>query len=138
MAAGKYSFIIEQGATLNLELQYKDSTGAPISLAGYEGAMQIRSNYSGSGTTYLTLTSSLGDTYNFNSGSAFLSFSGSNGTTPVASGSIGIYAGWIKTEDLTFTGSAYYDIELTSGSEKIRLLEGQVQLSKQVTSINPA
>ena len=138
MAAGKYSFIIEQGATLNLELQYKDSTGAPISLAGYEGAMQIRSTYSGSGTTYLTLTSSLGDTYNFNSGSAFLSFSGSNGTTPVASGSIGIYAGWAETQDLVFTGNAYYDIELTSGSEKIRLLEGQVQLSKQVTEVNPA
>ena len=138
MAAGKYSFIIEQGATLNLELQYKDSTGAPISLAGYEGAMQIRSTYSGSGTTYLTLTSSLGDTYNFNSGSAFLSFPGSNGTTPVASGSIGIYAGWVETQDLTFTGNAYYDIELTSGSEKIRLLEGQVQLSKQVTEVNPA
>jgi len=138
MAAGKYSFIIEQGATLNLELQYKDSTGDPISLAGYEGAMQIRSTYSGSGTTYLTLTSSLGDTYNFNSGSAFLSFSGSNGTTPVASGSIGIYAGWVETQDLVFTGNAYYDIELTSGSEKIRLLEGQVQLSKQVTEVNPA
>ena len=138
MAAGRYSFTIEQGATLNLELQYKDSNGDPISLEGYEGAMQIRSAYSGSGTTYLTLTSSLGDTYNFTSGSAFLSFSGSNGTTPVASGSIGIYAGWAVTDTLTFTGNAYYDIEIVSGSEKIRLLEGQVQLSKQVTEVNPA
>ena len=25
MAAGRYSFVIEQGATLSLELQYKDS-----------------------------------------------------------------------------------------------------------------
>jgi len=138
MAAGRYSFTIEQGATLNLELQYKDSNGDPISLAGYEGAMQIRSAYSGSGTTYLTLTSSLGDTYSFTSGSAFLSFSGSNGTTPVTSGSIGIYAGWATTENLTFTGNAYYDIEIVSGSEKVRLLEGQVQLSKQVTEVNPA
>ena len=72
MAAGRYSFTIEQGATLNLELQYRDSDGQPISLAGYEGAMQIRSTYSGSGVTYLTLTSSLGDTYSFTSGSAFL------------------------------------------------------------------
>jgi len=138
MAAGRYSFTIEQGATLNLELQYKDSNGDPISLAGYEGAMQIRSNYSGSGVTYLTLTSSLGDTYNFTSGSAFLSFSGSDGTTPVTSGSIGIYAGWSVTDTLTFTGNAYYDIEITSGSFKTRLLEGQVQLSKQVTEVNPA
>ena len=137
MAAGRYSFTIEQGATLNLELQYKDSNGDPISLAGYEGAMQIRSNYSGSGITYLTLTSSLGDTYSFTSSSAFLSFSGSDGSTPVTSGSIGIYAGWGVTDTLTFTGNAYYDIEITSGSFKTRLLEGQVQLSKQVTEVNP-
>jgi hypothetical protein len=138
MAAGRYSFTIEQGATLNLELQYKDSDGDPISLAGYEGAMQIRSTYSGSGVTYLSLTSSLGDTYNFTSGSAFLSFSGSNGTTPVSSGSIGIYAGWAATDTLTFTGNAFYDIEITSGSLRTRLLEGQVQLSKQITEVNPA
>ena len=138
MAAGRYSFTIEQGATLNLEMQYKDSNGDPISLEGFEGAMQIRSTYSGSGTTYLTLTSSLGDTYDFTSGSAFLSFSGSDLITPVTSGSIGIYAGWLTTQDLTFTGNAYYDLEITSGSEKIRLLEGQVQLSRQVTEIEPA
>ena len=140
MAAGRYSFTIEQGSTLNLELQYKDSAGDPIDLAGYEGAMQIRSSYSGSGTTYLTLTSSLGEVYPTGSAlssSAFLSFSGSNRTTPTASGSIGIYAGWAVTETLTFTGSAYYDLEIISGSEKIRLLEGQVQLSKQVTEVEP-
>ena len=140
MAAGKYSFTIEQGATLNFELQYKDAAGLPISLRGYEGAMQIRSGYSASvGTvTYLTLTSSLGDVYAFNSSSAFLSFSGSSLDTPVESGSIGIYAGWAATQDLTFTGSAYYDLEILSGSEKIRLLEGQVRLAQQVTQIEPA
>jgi hypothetical protein len=140
MAAGKYSFTIEQGATLNFELQYKDAAGLPISLKGYEGAMQIRSGYSGSaGTvTYLTLTSSIGDVYAFNSASSFLSFSGSDLTTPVASGSIGIYSGWYATQGLTFTGSAYYDLEITSGSEKIRLLEGQVKLNQQVTQIEPA
>jgi hypothetical protein len=137
MAAGRYSFTIEQGATLNLELQYKDSEGNPISLIGYEGAMQIRSTYSGSGTTYLTLTSSLGDVYTKTSSSAFLSFSGSNLTTSPTSGSIGIYAGWYVTQGLTFTGSAYYDLEIISGSEKIRLLEGQVQLSKQITEVEP-
>ncbi len=137
MAAGKYSFTIEQGSTLSFELQYKTAAGVPIDLSGYEGAMQIRSTYSGSGTTYLTLTSSIGDTYTKTSGSAFLSFSGSNLTTSLASGSIGVYAGWAATDALTFTDTAYYDIELVSGSEKIRLLEGQVKLSKQVTGINP-
>ena len=133
MAAGKYSFTIEQGATLDFEIQYRDSSGNPIDLTGYTGKMQIRSNYSGSGTTYLTLTSSLGDTYTKTSGSAFLSFSGSNLTTPATSGSIGIYAGWIATDALTFTDQAYYDLEITSGNIRTRILEGQVRLSKQVT-----
>lgn len=137
MAAGKYSFTIEQGSTLSFELQYKTAAGVPIDLSGYEGAMQIRSTYSGSGTTYLTLTSSIGDTYTKTSGSAFLSMSGSNLTTPLVSGSIGVYAGWAATDALLFTDTAYYDIELVSGSEKIRLLEGQVKLSKQVTGVNP-
>jgi len=134
MAAGKYSFTIEQGATLDFELQYKDSNGDPIDVTGYEGTMYIRSAYSGSGETYLVLTSSLGDIYNFTSESAFLSFSGSNGTTPTSSGSIGVYAGWAVTDNLTFSGQAYYDLELTSGSIRTRLLEGRIQLSQQVSN----
>ena len=136
MAAGKYSFTIEQGSTLSFELQYKTAAGVPIDLSGYEGAMQIRSTYSGSGTTYLTLTSSIGDTYTKTSGSAFLSMSGSNLTTSLVSGSIGVYIGWAATDALTFTDTAYYDLELTSGADRIRLLEGQVKLSKQVTGVN--
>ena len=137
MAAGKYSFVIEQGATLNFELQYTDANGSPVDLTGYTGFMQIRSGYSGSaGTvTYLTFPSLTGSQYNngFSSGSSFLSMSGSNLTTPLSSGSIGVYAGWLATQDINFTGSAYYDLEITSGSIRTRLLEGQVQLAKQVT-----
>lgn len=135
MAAGKYSFTIEQGATLNFEVQYKDSTGTPVDLTGYTAIMQIRSGYSGSaGTvTYLTFNSLSGSQYNdgFPSGSAFISLSGSNLNTPPTSGSLGIYAGWLATESLTFE-TAYYDLELTSGSIRTRLLEGQVNLSPQV------
>jgi len=136
MAAGRYSFTLEQGATLNFEIQYRDSNGNPIDLTGYTGLMQIRSTYSGSGTTYLSFSSLSGSQYNegFPSGSSFLSFSGSNLSTPPSSGSIGIYAGWAATDTLTFAGQAYYDLEITSGSIRTRLLEGLVQLSKQVTS----
>ena len=35
MAAGRYSFTIEQGATMLFEIQYRDSNGNPISLEGY-------------------------------------------------------------------------------------------------------
>jgi len=135
MAAGKYSFTIEQGTTVDFELQYKDSSNTPIDLTGYTGAMSIRSTYSGSGTTYLALTSLSGSQYADGkpSGSAFLSISGSNLSTPSSSGSIGIYIGWELTDGLTFTSPAYYDIELTTGSIRTRILEGRINLSQQVT-----
>jgi hypothetical protein len=47
MSAGKYSFTIEQGATLDFEIQYRDGNGNPINLTGYTGKMEIRSSYSG-------------------------------------------------------------------------------------------
>ena len=135
MAANTYNYTIEQGATLEFQIQWLNSNNQPISLAGYTGKMEIRSNYSGSGVTYLTFTSSLGNTYAYNSGSSFLSMSGSNLVTPVTSGSIGVYAGYLLTDQLTFTGSAYYDLELTNTAtqERIRLIEGQVNISQQVT-----
>lgn len=135
MAANTYNFTIEQGATMEFQIQWNNSNNQPISLAGYDAKMEIRSNYSGSGVTYLTLSSSIGDTYAFNSGSAFLSMSGSNLSTPVTSGSIGVYAGYLLTDQLVFTGSAYYDLELTNTvtQERIRLIEGNVNISQQVT-----
>ena len=40
--AEQYSFVIDQGANWNLNLTYKDSTGAAINLTGYTAAMQFR------------------------------------------------------------------------------------------------
>lgn len=127
MAAGKYSFIIEQGSTLNFEVQYKDSTSTPVDLSGYSGKMQIRSGFADSNpTTYITLSSSLA------SDGTGLNFSGSNGSTPLSSGSIGIYISAFSSSAFTFD-NAYYDLEITSGTTVTRLLEGQVKLSKEVT-----
>jgi hypothetical protein len=128
MSAGRYSFTIEQGATFQLELQYKDSNQTPVNLTGYSGRMQIRPTVD-STTVYLTLSSSL------NADGTGLSFSGSSGTKPPSSGSIGIYIASCTSSLLNFT-SAYYDLEIYSGSNcpyTVRLIEGQVQLSKEVT-----
>ena len=133
MAAGRYSFTLEQGTTVDFELQYKDSGSNPIDLSGYTGKMEIRSAYSGSGTTYLTLTSSLGDTYTKLTDNAFLSFSGSNLATPTTSGSIGVYIGYELADALTFTTEAFYDLEITTGVTRTRIIEGRVLLSKQTT-----
>ncbi len=127
MAAGKYSFTIEQGATLDFELQYNDSAGDPVSLVGYSGRMQIRSTYAdNSPTTYAILSSSL-----LPDGTG-LNFSGSNGSTPLASGSIGVRISATSSSAFTFN-EAVYDLEIQSGSYVIRLLEGKVKLSKEVT-----
>jgi hypothetical protein len=132
MAAGKYSFTIEQGATLDFEIQYKDSNSIPVDLTGYYGRMQIASNYASdpSRTVYITLSSSR------NPDGTGLNFSGSSGTKPPTSGSIGIYIAACSSSTLTFA-TAKYDLEIYSGSGNcpytIRLLEGQVNLSKEVT-----
>jgi len=133
MAAGRYSFTIEQGATTNFEIQYKDSNSNPIDLTNYTGRLQIRSTFAqDNGSLYLTLSSSL------NPDGTGLNFSGSNGSTPPSSGSIGIYIAACTSSLLTFN-EAKYDLELYSGSGEcpftIRLLEGNIKLSKEVTRI---
>lgn len=125
MAAGKYSFTIEQGATFQLELQYKDANNDPINLSEYSGRMQIRSSVSDS-TVLLQLSSSRAED------GTGLNFSGSNGSTPPASGSIGVYISAVSSSALTFS-EAVYDLEIYSGSFVARLLEGKVRLSKEVT-----
>ena len=124
MAAARYSFIVEQGATTNIQLKWEDASGS-INLSGYSGRMQIRPTVESS-TVYLTLSSSL------DADGTGLNMSGSDGETPVQSGSIGIYISAVKTADLNFE-TAYYDLEMMSGNEVTRLLEGQVKLSKNVT-----
>ena len=127
MAAGKYSFVIEQGATVNFEIQYKDSASKAVDLTGYSGKMMIRSGYADSNpVTYAVLSSSLA------ADGTGLNFSGSNGTTPPTSGSIGIYISAVSSSNFTFN-TALYDLEIMSGSVVNRILEGQVSISKEVT-----
>jgi hypothetical protein len=129
MAAGKYSFTIEQGATVDFEISYKDTNGDPIDLTGYQARMQLRPS-PGSNTLYLTLSSSLDPC------GTGLNLSGSGGTNPPTSGTIGIYISAISSSLLDFD-LASYDLEISSGSGNCyvvtRLLEGKVKLSKNVT-----
>lgn len=134
MRAAIYSFTIEQGTTLDFEIRYKDIEGNPIDLTGYNGEMQIRSNYSGSGETYLSFSSNPTNTYTKETNNSFLSFIGKDLDKPPTSGSIGIYAGYELTSQLVFDEPAYYDIEITKGSIRTRILEGRINISKQVTT----
>jgi hypothetical protein len=128
MSAGRYSFTIEQGATLDFELAYKDSDNNPIDLTDYQGRMQIRPSV-GSETVYITLSSSL------DTDGTGLNFQGSDGLNPFTSGTIGVFISANSSSQLDFT-EAVYDLEIATGSTYpivTRLLEGQVQLNKNVT-----
>jgi hypothetical protein len=120
MAAGRYNFVIEQGTTFTLALQYKDSNNTPIDLTGYSGRMQIRPSI-GSPTAYLCLSSSI-------------QADGTGITFPTpASGSINLFISAVSSSQLTFN-QGVYDLEITSGSVVTRLIQGNVQLSKEVTT----
>ena len=126
MAAGKYSFIIEQGATTDFEIVWKDSSGTRIDLSTYHARMQIRSGYGSSGTLYASLSSSLSPD------GTGLNLSGSSGTNPLSSGSIGIFISAASSSAFSF-GEAKYDLEVVSGSYVTRLIEGKIKLNKEVT-----
>jgi hypothetical protein len=129
MAAGRYSFVIEQGATVNFQIAYTDSTGTPVNLTGYQARMQIRPTVD-SNTVYITLSSSLDPC------GTGLNLSGSNSINPPASGTVGVYISAASSSQLNFT-QGVYDLELATGSGACyvvtRLLEGEVRLSKNVT-----
>jgi len=125
MAAGKYSFIIEQGATTNFQINWNDESGSAVDLSGYQARMQIRPNIDSS-EVLLSLSSSL------SADNTGINLSGSNFITPVQSGSIGIYISAHSSSLLSF-GEAFYDLEMVKANEVTRLLEGKVKLSKNVT-----
>jgi hypothetical protein len=125
MAAGKYSFIIEQGSTTNFTIVYTDSNGDPINLSNYSSKMQIRDSYSSS-VPIITLSSSLNaDGTGLNMDNA-------------ASGAIGIYIASCTSSMFNFY-EAVYDLDIISGSDcpfVNRILEGKVKLSREVTVVS--
>jgi hypothetical protein len=126
MAAGTYNITLEQGSTVDFQIQYKDSNNNPINLTGYGAAMQIRSNYADNNpTTYITLSSSLAT-----DGTGLNMVSSSTGY-------IGVFISACSSSALNFS-NARYDLEIYSGSVgscpiTTRILEGQVYLSKETT-----
>jgi phage tail sheath gpL-like len=114
MTAGIYNTTIDQGSVWSVVLVYTDSNNTPVNLTGYTAAMQLRQNYN-STTADLTLTTANG------------------GITIVgATGTITINATATQT-GLLDPGFYVYDLELTSGSNISRLIQGQLTVAEQVT-----
>lgn len=113
--AANYDITIEQGATFQLNLIWKDSGGNPIDLTDYTARMQVRQKYT--------------------SDEAALSLSTENGTIVMGgvSGTVNISAPAADTANLSIK-TGVYDVEIVSPSGVVtRLIEGCVVVSPEVT-----
>lgn len=109
---------IEQGATFQKNLVWKDSTGAPINLTGYTARMMVR--------------------YKVADAAPILTFTTENGgiTLGGALGTINITGLASLTDAIPTTKvkTAVYDLELVSSTGVVtRLIEGKAIIIPQVT-----
>lgn len=116
MALGnRFDIEINQGATYELTVTWKDSAGTAINLTGYSARMQVRETYSSS-STIVSLTN------------------GSGITLGGAAGTIAILISATTTAALTAPFSGVYDLELVSaGGVVTRLLQGAATVTPEVT-----
>lgn len=114
MTAGIYDITIEQGATFQMNLTWKDNLGSPINISGYSARMQVRTSYEAEGTL-VSLTSSGGD----------IVLGGALGT-------IAITIAASVTQGLQID-EGVYDLELVNGLTVTRLLQGRATISREVT-----
>ena len=120
MAAGNYSFVIEQGTTFIRIFKYKDENGLAVDLNSYTVRMQIREDYD----------SVIIDTFD-NGGNGGFSLTAAEGASEKNIITLTITA--THTAAYTFD-QALYDIELESGTGVVtRLLQGKIKLSREVT-----
>lgn len=115
MPAGTLDLYIEQGATWNLPLLWKDAEGAPMDLSGYTARMHLRKKITDPDPV-LELTTE----------NSRITLGGVDGTIALV----------IQAVDTSLIdkGAAVYDLELISGGGIVtRLLQGGVEVSPEVT-----
>ena len=112
MAAGVYDITVEQGATFEMELTWKDSTGASVVLTGYSARMKARRTYTD--TTVL---------FSLTSGSEIVLTSPGSIRVTIAASATAAYT----------PGAYVYDLEMVNGSTVYRLVQGKCTVSPEVT-----
>lgn len=116
MVAAVHDITIEQGATFQLSLIWKASTGTPINLTGYTARMQVRRKY--------------------NSDLPLLSFTTENGAITLGgvAGTINVSGLATLTDDLPAPAPGVYDLEMIGPTGLVtRLVQGGVYISPEVT-----
>jgi hypothetical protein len=113
--AGQKNFEVDQNTTFSFIVEYKDNNGLPIDLTGATAKLQVRDTKGGSKLAF-TLTSPAGGIT----------------ITPLL-GKLSIKMTPTQTSKLFYPKSSY-DIMITdSNTNKIKLLEGFLTLSRSVT-----
>ena len=116
--AGTYNFDVNQGATKRFQVTYKDSLNNPIDLTGYQGRGAIKLRASDA-TPLAEFAVTITDP--------------AAGLVSVELPATALSGVALRGQGYDQKTAAYYDIELYSGSEVIRLLNGIVNISPEIT-----
>ena len=109
---GKYNITAYQGATYNFDMVWS-TDNVPVNLTPYTAAMQVREN-ANAATPILSLTSGSGITLGGTAGSIAVNIPASTMGSAIA-------------------GNYVYDLELTNGTEVIRLIQGSFAIQAEIT-----
>jgi len=112
MAYTKSNLLIDQGSTFSTTVTGYDVDGNLLNLTGYSAAGKIKYNYS-TGTSLVDFTTSVQDSY--------------------VNGLVDLSLTATETAAL-IVGDLRYDVEVTSGTNVIRVQEGLVRVGPEVTS----
>jgi hypothetical protein len=107
-----YNITSYQGATYDLNMTYAIG-GTAVNLTGYTAALQVREN-SKATATILSLTNGSG-----------ITLGGTAGTIDITVSA--------NTMGSATAGTYVYDLELTSGSQVTRLIQGSFAIEAEVT-----
>jgi len=111
MPAGYSELFLEQGASFNTSITLDDVSGVAFNLVNYTATSQMRKSY-----------------YSSN---AAATFSVSTGNDP-SLGVITISLDSANTANV-YPGRYVYDVYVTSGTARVRVLEGIINVTPQVT-----
>jgi hypothetical protein len=111
MPAGYSELFLEQGASFNTSITLDDVSGVAFNLVNYTATSQMRKSY-----------------YSSN---AAATFSVSTGTNP----SLGVITMSLTSANTAnvYPGRYVYDVYVTSGTTRVRVLEGIINVTPQVT-----
>jgi hypothetical protein len=113
MPAGYSELFLEQGASFNMSVTIDDVSGASFNLINYTASSQMRKSYYSSNAT--------------------ATFTVSTGQSPQL-GVITLSLDSANTANIS-PGRYVYDVYITSNDSRVRVLEGIVNVSPQVTKL---